>query len=251
MWQAWASETLTVAVCSEAAGSVGRRGDGGAIEARIRALGVRLLPPEPLGRDGRPICVEIPPPRRLDPQSTPQQRVKVLAGTYRAVLERRYGIKSRYMHGSAALEAHKEFPTLVTFAELLLGAGVAPLTWVVYSFDAWRTTPLGLAKRPPPSRWIWSRKRWREQAERCQEETHVGVSLRTVPEAEQLWADWRCMWLELLRCAPDTREQIAWVVEKWFPEEAFERRLSAARARTWQRQSQIDREVLEGGWPWL
>ena len=138
---------------------LGCLGDGSSVEQRIKQLGTRLLPPEPRTRDGKPLQYEIPPPRLIDPAATPQQRVKMLAAAYRAVLKRRYGITSRYFEGSAALESHKEFPKLVALAALMVDAKVAPLAWVLFSFDAWTHTPLGEGKRAaPPTKWVWSKK---------------------------------------------------------------------------------------------
>lgn len=232
--------------------AVGSLGDGTSIEARIRELGRRLLPPEPLARDGRPLLYEIPAPKLLQPEMTPQQRVKCLATAYRAVLKRRYGITSTYMLGSAALEAHKDYPKLEALGAQMLEAQVAPLAWVLFSFDIWTHTPLGEGKRTsPPTKWVWSKKRWKEQQERFQEERYHSVEARCAPEAQSLWTDWRCMWLDLMQSAPSTRDAVAAIVDRWFPGETFETRLQRARSQTWAHQARVDREVAEGGWPWL
>lgn len=232
-------------------GSVGRCSDGAVVEARIRALGARLIPPEPLGRDHKPLCVEIPAPRRLEPTSTPQQRVQALAGAYRTALLRRYQITSRYMRTPGlALEGHKDYAKLVKFADGLIAAAVAPVAWVLFSFDAWVGTPLGAERRsPPPAKWVWSIKRLREQGDRVDADRYAEPALRTTPEAAELWADWRCMWLELLRVAPVTRDQIALIVDRWFPGETYESRLARARAQTWQWQASVDQEIAAGEWP--
>jgi hypothetical protein len=231
---------------------VGSLGDGSSIEARIRQLGARLLPPEPRARDGKPLQYEIPPPRLLEPSTTPQQRVKVLAAAYRAVLERRYGVKSRYFVGSAALESHKDFNKLSELGAQMVTCKVAPLAWVLFSFDDWTHTPLGKDKRtPPPTKWVWAKKRWKEQQDRFSEERYTSVQLRWAPEAETLWTDWRCMWVDLMRAAPTTREGVAQVVDRWFPGETYEQRLTRARSQTWEWQARVDREMADGGWPWL
>lgn len=231
---------------------VGRLGDGSSVEQRVRQLGARLLPPEPRTRDGKPLQYEIPPPRLIDPSATPQQRVKMLAAAYRAVLKRRYGITSRYFEGSAALESHKEFPKLAALAALMVDAKVAPLAWVLFSFDAWTHTPLGEGKRcAPPTKWVWSKKRWKEQQDRFWEDRYSVVESRTAPLAHQLWTDWRIMWVELMLSAPEDRSGVAAVVDRWFPGESFETRLTRARSQTLEYQARVDREAAEGGWPWL
>lgn len=231
---------------------VGTLGDGSSIEQRIRQLGARLLPPEPLARDGKPLYYEIPAPKRLEPASSPQQRVKHLAAAYRAVLKRRYSITSKYMLGSAALESHKDYPKLEALSALMLEANVAPLAWVLFSFDAWTHTPMGEGKRTsPPAKWVWSKKRWKDQQDRFQEERYQSVEVRCSATATQLWIDWRVMWLELMQVAPMTRDGVAEIVDRWFPGESFEERLTRARTQTWEDQARVDREVAAGGWPWL
>jgi hypothetical protein len=232
--------------------AVGTLADGTEVERRIREIGSRLLPPEPLSRDGRPLCYEIPPPRLLPEGATPQQCVKALATAYRAVLKRRYSITSHYMLGAAALESHKDYPRVAELGMLMLEQKVAPLAWVLYSFDSWTHTPKGLGKRTPPtSKWVWSKKRWREQRERFEEERYTSIELRTAPEAMQLWKDWKLMWFELLRSAPMTREGVAQICDKWFPGDSYETRLARARSQTWEWQARVDREAADGGWPWL
>ncbi len=231
---------------------VGSLGDGASVEQRIRRLGARLLPPEPRTRAGKPLDYEIPPPRLIAPETTPQQRVKMLAAAYRAVLKRRYGITSRYFEGSAALESHKEFPKLVALAAQMVDAKVAPLAWVLFSFDAWTHTPLGEGKRSsPPTKWVWSKKRWKEQQDRFWEDRYAVVESRTAPLALQLWIDWRFMWCELMHAAPTAREGVAVIVDRWFPGSSYEDRLTRARSQTLEYQARVDREAAEGGWPWL
>ena len=231
---------------------VGSLGDGASVEQQIRRLGARLLPPEPRTRQGKPLEYEIPPPRLIAPEATPQQRVKMLASAYRAVLKRRYGITSRYFEGSAALESHKEFPKLASLSAQMFDARVAPLAWVLFSFDAWTHTPLGEWKRAaPPTKWVWSKKRWKEQQDRFWEDRYAVVESRTAPLALQLWSDWRVMWLDLMRVAPTTREGVAAVVDRWFPGISYEDRLTRARSQTLEYQARVDREAAEGGWPWL
>jgi hypothetical protein len=236
-----------------ATSAVGSLADGGEIEARVLALGARLVPPEPLSRDGKPLSVEIPAPKLLAPELNDRQRVKFLAGAYRAVLKRRYTITSRYMSSTTlALESHADFPKLVWLAGEMVTARVAPLAWVLFSFDAWTWTERGKGKRSsPPTKWVWSKKRWKDQQEWFADERYNTVQLRTAPDAAALWRDWRCMWFELLRRAPTSRDEIAQVVDRWFPGDAFERRLTRARTQTWDWQERVDREMADGGWPWL
>lgn len=223
------------------------------MEARLKALGSRLIPPEPLTREGRALIVEIPAPKLLSSSFTEQQRVEFLANAYRAVLKRRFSINSPYLRSATlALESHPDYPRLVSLSAAMLEENAAPLAWVAFSFDAWSHTPKGVGKsRPPPAKWVWSINRWKKHLAWFKEAAYSGVELRTPPEAKALWLDWRHMWVELMHTAPETRAQLASTVEKWFPGDAYEKRLSRARAQAWEWQTRVDDEVAKGGWPWL
>ncbi len=234
-----------------AAARVGKATDGGTLEARLRELGARLLPPEPQDRDGKPLTYEIPAPLRLEATLTEPQRVERCAAAYRAVLLRRFGIKSAYMRRSA-LEPHAHYARLAVLSLSMQEARIAPLAWVIFSFDRWTHTPRGKDKRsPPPAKWVWSPKRWKEQRAWLEEERYDAVELRTAPEAQALYTDWRNLWIELMQRAPETREELAAIVDRWFPGNSWEQRLARARTQTWDYQARVQRELAAGGWPWL
>lgn len=216
---------------------------------RLRELAGTYIPPEPRTSRGEPLVVEVPEPRRLSAELTEPERVEWLARAYRAVLERRYGLKSSYMRRSQ-LDNHEHYARLVWLSGELLRESVPPLSWVIFSFDLWRLSSIGAqGKRPPPTRWVWSRKRWREQRERYEESRYSEVELRTPPEAAQLYADWRCLWLELVQRAPNSRAGVVEIVDRWFPGDSWEARLSRARSQVWEYQARVDNEVGAGGWP--
>lgn len=225
--------------------SVGSRGDGGAVEARLRELGQRLIPPEPVVPP-----VEVPEPRRLTSELTEPQRVEFLAAAYRAVVARRYSVKSNYM-ARGQLDVHAHYVRLVALSSEMLEAGVAPLAWVIFSFDRWRQSAKGASGRsPPPTKWVWSKKRWREAQAWFREERYVGVELRATPLARELYADWRALWTELMIKNPSTRQEVAAVVDRYFPGRSWEERLLSARQEQRVSQARVDREVANGGWPY-
>lgn len=226
----------------------------GGLETRLKSLGARLIPPEPVTRDGRVLAVEISPPAKLSAELSEPQRVEFLAASYRAVLARRYRINSQYMRSRThAIEAHPDFPRVAEYAGLMIAEGVAPLGWVLFSFDQWTHTPRGAGKKsPPPAKtWVWSKKRWKERLAWYKDDHYAGVELRTPALAQTLWSDWRCMWVQLMHTAPDTREGVAQIVEAWFPGSSFETRLLQARNDVLQRQVRIDEEIKSGGFPWI
>lgn len=231
---------------------VGTLSGPGGVEARLKRLGVRLIPPEPLTRAGRVLAVEVAAPKLLSPESSEPERADMLAQAFVAVLARRYRINRRYLkQGQLALEAHPDYPRLVQLSRDMLEARVAPLGWVLFSFDRWGQTALGKNhKRPPPAKWVWSVKRWRAQLAWYSEGQYAGVELRTPPLACALWRDWRLMWVQLIHQAPDTREALARIVEAWFPGEAYDERLARARSECLERQLYVDMEQAAGRWPW-
>lgn len=235
-------------------GRVGSRTDGAALELRLRELGRRVLPPEPTqsqpGALGYIAPLVVPEPQRLSPGLTEPERVERLAAAYRAVLYRRHGLRSRYLTRSRA-DGHPHYPRLVQLARALLEGNVAPLAWVLFSFDRWLLSPLGEQGHPPKSGWVWSPKRWKDQKqqEALAEARYDAPEYRSSPLAATLYTDWRMMWVELIQKAPETREQLLEVVERAFPGETWERRLAAARRQTREMQQKIDEEISQGGWP--
>jgi hypothetical protein len=232
--------------------SVGTAASGGELEQSIRALGVRLIPAEP---KVDPVVIPEPPklPALLSHPSRAPGRVEFLAAGYRAVLFRRYGLRSKYMIKSQ-LDSHAHYERLDKLGLELYHEGIAPLAWVIFGFDLWACSDRGRSgKSPPAAKWIWSKKRWRDEDQRTRfhEARYCETELRAAPEARALYADWRMMWIELMVRAPSTREEVAAIVEKWFPGKEYERRLSRARVQTWELQTKVDQEMAAGGWPLL
>lgn len=244
-----------------------RAPDPGKVD-RLRALGGDVLPPAPS-------LVEVPIPaglgdrqaaltltRRLKggelpyvTQPTPAlapadplAAAEALAAAYRGVVEQRTGRRSFFrvtprwrarLEAAAALMAPGE-PDETGWCT----PGVPPSAWVLFSADVWAVKH-GRGKPPPPA-WVFAVSRLRDPAVRewfddAAAAYRSGRRALLAPEAAALAADHAAMWRDLLRENPADRLSVRAVVARWFPGDAWDRRVLEARAA----QVRVAREAHE------
>jgi hypothetical protein len=162
----------------------------------------------------------------------------VLGDIYRAAVEWKYHIQSFAYSGHP--RSWVALNGLLEVERMLRGRDIPPAAWVAFSFEAWAS--LHVSGGPPRPGWVYSASRvakWDEFREAATER-YLRARLASVPEHRQLCADWHRMWGDLLQARPSSRSGVADIVERHFPGDAFERRLTQARGRRVQLQRVAD-----------
>ncbi len=224
---------------------------GSAVKQRIEALGRRLLPPAPAA--ALIPTVPVPAPAELPCDATDAEAVEMLARAYRGAVERTFGTPSMLMLRGATA-AHKDFARLLLVARLMQAAGVPPAAWVLFSFSVWREygPKSKRGKHSPPVSFVFSAKRLAERIEwfESQRDRWSGGQMLLVPEHQALLRDYQAMWSELLMQEPADREGVRVIVERWFPGDAWERRVALAQAQAAELKLRVRERVRAGGVLW-
>lgn len=111
-------------------------------------------------------AVKIPSPPLLSPDLNDLDSAWRLIRYFRGAVERL--LKQPCMIFAkcrgADLQRSSYYDLLVEGARTLREFDIAPATWIMFSFDAWRETARGAAKKsPPPINWVFSPKRIQER----------------------------------------------------------------------------------------
>jgi hypothetical protein len=144
---------------------------------------------------------------------------------------------------------HKHFGLLLEAAQLLHACEIPPVAWVLFSFDVW---PLTVNAHVPSPSFVFSPKRIQERHDWF-EDSRGGYGKVQIKYGNQhiaLISSWDGMWDDLLRSRPETRQEVAAVVERWFPGASFEQRVNSAKLEARRLQLEIDRQVIEGAVLW-
>lgn len=217
---------------------------GREVRQRLRALGARLLPPEPTAE--LIPTVRVPAPALIPGEHcSDDDAVAMLARAYRGAVERSFRTASMFMLRGVARE-HKDFARLELAARLMREAEIAPAAWVLFSFSVWRE--FSGRSGPPPVSFVFSQKRLAERLEWFEQERDRWSSgqMLVTREHRTLAEDHHAMWRELLAYTPDTREGVRVVVERWFPGDSWERRVADARAVASRLQREVEQQVALG-----
>lgn len=226
----------------------GAAGDGTSTLAALRALGTRIIPPFP-GPDLVPMVVT-PPPPLMSPRLTDPDRAKALAQAYRGGVERRYPeLGACYYARRGEITSFRDYPKLVEAARLLLELEVPPVGWVLFSIDTWMFYMGDKSDKPPTVAWTFSAARIVERHGWYEEQagTYAGGQVYMADAHRLLAATHQAMTLELLRVRPKTRDEVAQVVDHYFPGDRYERMLADARAGATRLQTMVQGLVAKGG----
>lgn len=217
------------------------------VEARVRELGVRLLPPYP-GLEVIP-PVRRPAPRPLPDRIDPEDAARFLAASYRGAVAEKFprAELSRFLRGRTRPKDHKHFKLLVDAAEHMRAQKIAPGAWALFSCDV-KIAATQPRPQIPQVPWVYSLKRLQTRQEWFEDDRdEYAVERHEFGYYHlQLLADWNRMWSELRRIAPDTRPQVMEVVDRFFPGHAYEKRLRDALSEVKRRQIDVDRAVAAG-----
>lgn len=205
---------------------------------RIRALGLRLIPPDP-----SPLVptIAVPPPKPLDPTWSDTHAATFLARVYREAVRQRMHIDAgAYRSGDPLRWAG--YTTLVRAAHELRRLELAPEAWAQFSMDVW-VDHMQMEGLPRPL-WIWSPKRLNTHLAWYGERADVHAGRRHVLCAKhlRLVEDWRAMWADLIGQRPQDRGAVDAVVARHFPGTTYETRLTSAKVEAVKVQRMVDDE---------
>ena len=199
---------------------LGYAGEGPLIWQEALRLGQRLLPPFP-GPEVVPL-VQTKPPQKLDPALPDIERAEFLCGAYRAAFEARYPDLGSCWYGTRGdLKSYRDYGKMLRCAELFVEFDIAPLAWVLFSLDVWAAY---IGRGPATVSFVFTEARIRERREWFEQEECTYTATRTLftDEHRDLMQRWRDMQQEILLARPKTRDELAGVVDKHFPGDAYE-----------------------------
>lgn len=238
--------SLSFAQGKSGAGVSGQRTDGAAEEARLLALGDRVLPPYP-GSSLVPLA-RVPAPPLLSDAQTEIEHVQRLGLLWRNALSHRIGRSSYFMVKGRDTAGQRTL--LMRAAAMMRTSAIPPAAWILWNLDWWLSEP----RRPkvPTPGFVFSPNRLEKHGPWFHDEklAYMGGAIRPGPQHLRLIADWGAMWGCLLRERPETRDTLAAAVERFFPGDDYDVRLRAATVEARAIQRQMDALVQAGGIIW-
>lgn len=214
--------------------------DPAALRARVMELGVRLIPPDPLGLVP---LLRVPPPAPLPQQADPVRDAELLARAYREVGRRHIG-EQVHAFGQGRPAEWADFQTLVKGAEALARCRIPPEAWVKFSLDVWREH-LGHKGLPRPG-WMFSAGRIvgaRDWFERHEAGLMVAREVMA-PAHRGLCAAHAAMMVELLAFPLRDRDAVEAVVDRHFAGDSFDKLLGRALGE----QRRLQRDINQEGY---
>lgn len=189
--------------------------------------------------------LEIPPPPRIDPTSTDEQRITTLRNAYNCV------IKHRKLRGY--LRNDPKYTDLLTDASgELLERRIAPIAWVAWNCDVWNKSRSGTAKAPPIS-WTFSLTRINERRGWFKSEYGESrlskVCVIYGDEYKDICRRWQSYQLKLWQEKPETEAQVAAITKECFPL-GYAVHLAKAQQEAVSMQNDLDLQLQQGLWVW-
>ena len=218
------------------------------------AAGTQGMPPYPAARIVPPAM--IPPPPRLPEELTDTEGARWLVNAFRGAVESRYkklGKRGKpyrcwVLSRRGSLEKSKYLKQLIEAADLLRELEAAPAAWCAFSVDCWRKYDMG--KKPPSIAWVYQLGRIENQNGWYQGEEPYYMSRRVVysKPAQVLIYQYQQMRFALARSGAQTRQEVAVVVEKFFPDGLYDRLVDKAKDRSLDDQQRISAAAARGEW---
>jgi hypothetical protein len=222
--------------------------EGGRIRPRPPVLPTSPLPgapPLPWSMVG---LASTPNPPLLDDDMSDVERAHKLADAFRGAVRARFNLVAWALRAGLPIQRSKFFKTLVDGAAELLRCEIAPAAWAAWSCDVWKQ--YNSNKKPPPVPWVFSAKRITERRGwfAAEEESYMGGRIIMGPVKRALLEQYMAM-----RFAID--EAAAWanparIVAQFFPGDAYDQAVKAARAEVAKQQADLRRDADSGAFLW-
>jgi hypothetical protein len=196
--------------------------------------------------------VIIPPPPRLEPSMTPEEKVFIVGAAYRGAVAYRTG-KPCWAYKGRDPKKWKDFELLLKAAQLLEAKDIPPVHWVTWSIDLWQKH--GCEGTAPPPKWAFSEKRIAERAGWCRSEYngYAWTGNIIIPLIGKLTAQrWAAMLSDFQYAYPGERPDVALpkIVAAWWPDGLYERMTTAMNAAQKDYLERLKRQIKEGVWVW-
>ena len=171
----------------------------------------------------------------------------MLVMAYRGAVESRWR-KRCYVMAKVMDPSKSAYGNVLTRAvELFQLYEIAPAAWAAWSVDCWRA--MGHAA-PPAIRWVFAPARIEERVEWFQNEegAYKGGRVVLCALAQDVVRRYSAMKLDMCRRRARTPEEVAAVVELYFPNGSFDRVVADAREHAADDQRRMNDMMARGEW---
>ena len=191
----------------------------------------------------------VPYPPKLDPDESDLGLAKAVLKAYWGACESRFKKRSWVLRQPGALAASKQLKSLVAGAKVLLEKGIPPASWAAFSVDVWRK--YDKKSTPPPLAWVFSPNRMEEREGWYREEAG-GYGGRAVfsPAAKELLLRYMAMSRALVLEQVQDEDDVARVMHKYLPGDAYEFLVAKARIQSKEEQDRLNGAAKRGAWLW-
>jgi len=191
----------------------------------------------------------VPYPPRLGPDEDDLALAKAVMRAYWGACESRFKKRSWVLRQPGALAASKQLKSLVAGAKVLREKEIPPASWAAFSVDVWRR--FDKKDTPPPLAWVFSPKRMEEREGWYREEagTYGGRAVFP-PAAKELLMRYMAMRRALVLEQVQTEDDVARVMHKYLPGDAYDFLVAKARIQSKAEQDRLNGAVRRGEWLW-
>lgn len=206
---------------------------------------LRDVPPPPWELVG---YATVPYPPLLEADMSATEAAIRISDAYRGAVTRYMQLDVRWAFGRGAFQRSRFWKVLLAARDAMLEREIPPAAWAAWSVNVWRI--FGSTKRPPPVPWLLGAGRIVERSGWFEREAGAYMGGRIVNGPKKLALLER---YARMRRAIDVAR--AWaspaeVVERFFPGDAFDRAVEAARAEVVATQAKLRTDVDMGVFVW-
>jgi len=196
----------------------------------------------------------VPPPPKLTTNKEPDDQFRQITTLWKKAVWCRYGVDVHtFTKARRNPSKSKYYKRIITLAEILIEKEISPASWIGYCFDFWHQTEKHPTTDPPPISWVLglaikpkNRGRYYREAS-----AYRGGRLLWTPTYRILLERLKNMRAELT-CLPlsATNATIKQVVDKFFPEDTYDKLKSKIRKETEENEEKLEWCLHQGEWLW-
>lgn len=207
----------------------------------------------------------LPNPPTVKKEMTDVQKVEFLIKAFRDVVKHKFNKTCYDMRCKpGTLTKHKNYKSLLKSAEYLEERSLSPYVWVMWELNRiedYKAKLKAEGKKVAPSRsknpWppiyiIFAMKTLQKRSGWCRAESRefTGGPLTFSQEHRELISRWQLMRADLIRTQPESQSCIDEVVNKWFPNNLYEKLKSEAIHKAKQQTEKWEQDVRSGKFIW-